>query len=155
MITITNHAASFFVSIIQIIAEHTSSLSASGSINFPKFVTRLYFLAIFPSRRSVKLATQNNASAIHLFAAPPTSVSIKNTKKGTINIRKTVNLFGRFILQFLLSDHIPTLRSPALLQNLPTPIPRRFLRRSVRRYSVHLYKFFPHIHFHRQLFPRS
>ena len=40
----------------QINAAATRSLSARGSINFPKFVTRLYFLAIFPSRRSVRLA---------------------------------------------------------------------------------------------------
>ena len=41
-------------------------LSASGSINFPKFVTRLYFLAILPSNKSVRLATMKIANAIHL-----------------------------------------------------------------------------------------
>ena len=35
----------------------TSILSARGSANLPKSVTKLYFLAIFPSSRSVKLAT--------------------------------------------------------------------------------------------------
>ena len=87
------------ISIIQIIAEHTRSLSANGSINFPKFVTRLYFLAIFPSNMSVRLATQNKMSAIHLFAGPPTSVNIKNTKNGTMITLNTVSLFGKFICQ--------------------------------------------------------
>ena len=38
--------------------------SARGSMNFPKFVTRLYFLASFPSNQSVTLATTKIASAI-------------------------------------------------------------------------------------------
>ena len=42
----------------------TSSLSARGSINFPKSVTRLYFLAIFPSSMSVRLAMIKIAVAI-------------------------------------------------------------------------------------------
>ena len=33
-------------------------------MNFPKFVTRLYFLASFPSNQSVTLATTKIASAI-------------------------------------------------------------------------------------------
>ena len=49
---------------ITINADATKSLSANGSINFPKFVTRLYFLAIFPSSISVKLATIKIMSAI-------------------------------------------------------------------------------------------
>lgn len=38
-------------------ADITSILSARGSMNFPKFVTKLYFLAIFPSIASVIDAT--------------------------------------------------------------------------------------------------
>ena len=94
------------------LAEHTNSLSASGSINFPKLVTRFLALAILPSKRSVRLAIQNSAKAIHLFAAPPTSVNIKNTKNGTIITRSTVNLFGKFMISTLLSNHILLLRLP-------------------------------------------
>jgi hypothetical protein len=39
------------------------SLSASGSINFPKLVTKWYFLATFPSRKSVRLVVRNTAKA--------------------------------------------------------------------------------------------
>ena len=49
----------------QIIAEQTKSLSASGSMNFPKLVTRLYFLAIFPSSMSVRLAMIKMATAMY------------------------------------------------------------------------------------------
>ena len=100
----TNHACNFPNGIIQIIAEHTSSLSAKGSMNFPKFVTRFLARAILPSSISVRLATQNKTNAIHLFAGPPISVNIKNTKNGTMITLKTVNLFGKFIIYF--SYHI-------------------------------------------------
>ena len=63
MMMMTIQAGSSRSSIIQISAEHTSSLSANGSINFPKFVTRLYFLAIFPSSISVRLAMIKSAAA--------------------------------------------------------------------------------------------
>ena len=63
MITITIQAGRFPSSIRQIRAEHTSSLSASGSMNLPKLVTRLYFLAILPSSMSVRLATIKMTSA--------------------------------------------------------------------------------------------
>ena len=39
------------------------SLSASGSMSLPKSVTKLYFLAIYPSATSVRLATANTPSA--------------------------------------------------------------------------------------------
>ena len=107
---ITYHAVSLPSGIKQIIAEHTSILSASGSINFPKFVTRLRALAILPSSISVRLATQKMTSVIHLFAGPPISVSINNTKNGTIIILSTVSLLGKFITSTLLSNHIPLLR---------------------------------------------
>src|SRR5699024_10571692 len=79
----------------------TSSLSARGSMNFPKLVTRFRALAILPSSISVRLARQNRTRAIHLPAPPATSVSIKNTKNGTMITRSTVSLFGKFILHQL------------------------------------------------------
>ena len=48
----------------QINAEPTNSLSAKGSINFPKFETKLYFLAKYPSKKSDKHATQNTTQAV-------------------------------------------------------------------------------------------
>ena len=63
IIIITTHAGILSRSTSAISAEHTKSLSASGSINLPKLVTRLYFLAIFPSSKSVKLANTNIAAA--------------------------------------------------------------------------------------------
>ena len=43
----------------------TINLSATGSRNFPKFVTRLFFLAIFPSSISVTDAIINmNAQTV-------------------------------------------------------------------------------------------
>ncbi|WP_244495814.1 hypothetical protein, partial [Escherichia coli] len=52
-IIITIQLLTRWSSIIHVRAEITNSLSATGSINFPKSVTRLYFLAIFPSKASV------------------------------------------------------------------------------------------------------
>ena len=100
----------------QIMAEQTRSLSARGSMNFPKFVTRLYFLAIFPSSRSVRLATTKSMREIHLLAGPPMSVSINRTKKGTMITLKIVSLFGKFITQDLLSNHILLLSLIHILQ---------------------------------------
>ena len=45
------------------IAAVTKILSARGSANLPKSVTRLYFRAIFPSSRSVRLAMIKMARA--------------------------------------------------------------------------------------------
>ena len=126
MMMMTNHACNFPNGIIQIIAEHTSSLSAKGSMNFPKFVTRFLARAILPSSISVRLATQNKTNAIHLFAGPPTSVNIKNTKNGTMITRNTVSLFGKFIISALLSNHIPVHLSRGLLQNLHSSILRLY-----------------------------
>ena len=41
-------------------------LSAVGSAILPNFVIKLYFLAIYPSKKSVKLARLKNISAIIL-----------------------------------------------------------------------------------------
>ena len=104
----------------------TRILSARGSMNFPKFVTRFLARAILPSSISVRLATQNKTNAIHLFAGPPTSVNIKNTKNGTMITRNTVSLFGKFIISALLSNHIPVHLSRGLLQNLHSSILRLY-----------------------------
>ena len=45
-------------------AEQTRSLSARGSMNLPKSVTRPYFLAILPSAISVRDAMMKKARAI-------------------------------------------------------------------------------------------
>ena len=45
IITITIQAGTYCISTNVISAAETSNLSANGSRNFPKFVTRLYFLA--------------------------------------------------------------------------------------------------------------
>ena len=130
MITYTIHVASFPNELKQINAEHTNNLSANGSINFPKFVTRLCFLARCPSKKSVKLAIQKSAKAMYLLAAPPKfGIKINNTKNGTIITLKTVNLFGKFMILTLLSNHILMHRLFLLLQNLPTLVPHWFLRR--------------------------
>ena len=45
-----------------------------GSMNFPKFVTRLYLRAIFPSKRSVRLAAQKTTRATQRSAAAALSL---------------------------------------------------------------------------------
>ena len=105
IMAMTIHAGIRFNSTRQIKAEQTRSLSARGSINFPKSVTRLYFLAILPSNISVRDATTKIISAIHLEK----SDSIKKTKNGIRKIRKIVNRFGRFMpLPLFQSSHIPS-----------------------------------------------
>ena len=44
-------------------AEITNILSAKGSINLPKSVIILLFLAMYPSKKSVKLANKNIMNA--------------------------------------------------------------------------------------------
>ena len=74
-------------------AEHTNSLSAIGSINLPKLVTRLYFLAILPSSRSVRLAM------IKIAKESRSKPFISKITKGTIKIHlKIVSWLGKFIL---------------------------------------------------------
>ena len=116
IITITIHAANRSISTRQIMAEHTKSLSANGSINFPKFVTRLYFLAIFPSAISVRLATIKMAVAMYFPYSGKYGASKKNTKNGINITRNIVSLFGKF-MQSLLSNRIHKLRLPLPLQN--------------------------------------
>ena len=77
--------------------EITNILSASGSKNFPKFVTKLYFLAIYPSRKSVKHATAYIVSAIYILYGTFSAI-IKNIVNGIRITLKIDNLFGKFIL---------------------------------------------------------
>src|SRR5574344_1114552 len=92
----TIHVGSLSSSIKHIKAEQTKSLSASGSINFPKFVIRLYFLAILPSSKSVSDAIIKIESAIHL-SYPVMSIIRNTTKTGTRITLRIVSLLGRFI----------------------------------------------------------
>ena len=101
---ITNHDGKSSISTKQISALQTSSLSARGSINLPKLVTRLHLLAICPSRKSVKLATQKIASAIQAPLCPHRSVKRKNIKNGISITLSIVSLLGKFITKF--SDQI-------------------------------------------------
>ena len=77
----------------------TSILSARGSANLPKSVTKLYFLAIFPSSRSVKLATMKMATATQV--APGKSQYSTTINTGISKIRSMVSLLGKFIIYVL------------------------------------------------------
>ncbi len=85
----------------------TSNLSASGSVNFPKLVTRWCRRAICPSRLSVIVAAINKIApiswAIGIVAPQKLTApqlcngrTINNKKKGIIIKRITVSLFGKF-----------------------------------------------------------
>ena len=62
-IKITIQAAIHSSSMKAMNAEQISTLSASGSISFPKAVIRLRRRAMIPSKRSVRLAATKNTSA--------------------------------------------------------------------------------------------
>ena len=80
-------------------AEITRNLSASGSMNLPKSVIILYFLAIFPSIMSVRETTAKIAAVMIRRAVSPmgrgTHRQTRNT--GTMHRRNTVSLLGKFI----------------------------------------------------------
>ena len=59
----TTQAGIQFSPAIMMQAEATSSLSATGSMTFPKFEIRLYFRAKNPSRASVIEAALNSRAA--------------------------------------------------------------------------------------------
>lgn len=75
-------------------AEIVSTLSAKGSRNFPKVVTRLCFRAKWPSRKSVKAATQKTRDAVRRVAG--VLIRKRMTKTGTRNRRMIVSLFAMF-----------------------------------------------------------
>ena len=79
-------------------ADNTSSLSARGSINLPKSVTKLYFLAIFPSKKSVIDAIINITHDIKKKLLTCDNISI--TKTGIKHILSKVSLFGKFIFYY-------------------------------------------------------
>ena len=93
------------------------NLSARGSRNLPKFVTRFLALAIFPSARSVSAVTRNNAAAIiRATNSPPMGYRMNTIQSGTRIILSTVSLFGRlsfitvllkFIRTYVPQGHIP------------------------------------------------
>ena len=66
-VSYTHLAAKSFKATMETNADITNSLSARGSMNFPKLETMLYFLAILPSSISVKDATIKIITAIYLF----------------------------------------------------------------------------------------
>ncbi|EQJ06693.1 UNVERIFIED_ORG: hypothetical protein QQG_4997 [Clostridioides difficile Y384] len=86
----------------------TSILSANGSANLPKLVTRPRARAIFPSNQSVILAKAKitaptscvTASVVSPTLNCPQSKGKPTTKMkiGIIQILSTVNLFGKFTL---------------------------------------------------------
>lgn len=76
-------------------ADVTSNLSAKGSINLPKFVINLYFLARYPSKKSVKDARANTINAHKSY--PPNNKKIKN---GIMIILKIVSWLAMFIFIF-------------------------------------------------------
>src|SRR5690554_2425717 len=110
-------AANLFLSNNTIIVEKTQSLSANGSIYLPKFVMILFFLAIYPSKKSVKDA-KINIIIITIFS---NVISVPNMRLPNIvvlskigindiiiiiaitQILDKVSLFGKFIFFLLYS----------------------------------------------------
>ena len=80
IITIVTQAGIVASAVRQTSAEHTRSLSAIGSRNLPKSVTRLYFRAIVPSILSVIVAITKIAKAIVALYGV-NSVSLKSEKQ--------------------------------------------------------------------------
>ena len=97
MMAITIQAGSAFSSIRQMSAEHTEACREADH-KFSKFVTR-YFLAIFPSRRSVRLAMINSASAIIRKVRFSPFCREKKHKKRNRGDAKRRHLFSKFISQ--------------------------------------------------------
>ena len=79
-------------------ATMTSSLSASGSRNLPKFVTKFCSRAILPSSISVNDAIINTAIASIVCSLGPISKhSMNSINSGISTTLSTVSLLGRFI----------------------------------------------------------
>ncbi len=76
-------------------APNTINLSARGSINLPKLVIRLYFLAIFPSSISVRDVRINKAAARILHKVSFDTAMVTIIKTGTRQMRISVSLLGR------------------------------------------------------------
>ena len=84
------------------IIDITNTLSAIGSRQRPKFDTTLYFLAIFPSRKSVMHATAIRTIATILLAI--VSIHINTQKIGTKIIRIVVRMFGTLAILIFIND---------------------------------------------------
>lgn len=92
----------------------TNNLSAKGSANFPKLVTKWLRRAICPSAKSVKQATMKMITPTNQLVAtgsPNTETepagqlnTNNNVKIGIKMIRISVNLFGKFTLNY---PHFP------------------------------------------------
>src|SRR5699024_5590167 len=109
IITITIQAGAICNSISIIKAADTSNLSANGSKNFPIFVIRLYFLAMYPSNQyvndeKINIITAPNcvtgSELLPIFISPQLKsivniISINGIKK----ILDTVILFDKFTLK--------------------------------------------------------
>ena len=80
----------------------TNTLSAIGSRQRPKFDTTLYFLAIFPSRKSVMHATAIRTIATILLAV--VSIHINTQKIGTNIILIVVRIFGTLAIVIFIND---------------------------------------------------
>ena len=79
----------------------TKSLSAIGSKNLPRLVTILYFLAIYPSKKSDTARRINNPNATKFEYGKLINPTAKNT--GNNIILENVILFGKFIIFLLLN----------------------------------------------------
>ena len=80
----------------------TSTLSAIGSRQRPKFDTTLYFLAIFPSKKSVMHAMAINTIATILLAV--VSIHMNTQKIGTNMILIVVRIFGTLAIVIFIND---------------------------------------------------
>lgn len=98
IITTVIQAGTICILLKQTRAAQTKSLSASGSINFPKLVIRLRLRAICPSKKSVMQAAMKIISAIQFCPGRPNGAINITTKNGISTTRARVNLFGRFTL---------------------------------------------------------
>jgi hypothetical protein len=111
------HAGNLFISTNNIIAASTNILSAIGSKNLPNVVIWFLARAIVPSNLSVIDAIIKMKLINHIYIGIPhiSPGILKNgiiTITGTSNIRKIVNLFGKFILtlSLFLYYSIPPIR---------------------------------------------
>src|SRR5918999_5148324 len=111
MITIATQACTRSSATSDTSALVTSSLSASGSINLPKFDSLLARRASQPSSASVKLARMNTPAA---SASLENSDSISATSTGTSRIRKTVRTFGTLSSNNQGFNRLPVANSQAL-----------------------------------------
>ena len=100
-ITATIQASICLSSMKAMKAEQVRILSAKGSISVPKAVINLRSRAIFPSKKSVRLARLKRTNAHERFPGNGANAATQN--KPVSAKRETVNWFGRFISRFSVS----------------------------------------------------